>query len=237
MTRKTSVRRKEKLHYGKSIFVAATYWEGGDNGHESFSPVIAQKDDKGVFDIANGMFRLDRRVVVIYKEYPAMTRLQAYKSLLVDFPPTPSDDLAQSMGWLSPDGLFYKCFHQEHGQLARQICVGILHMSYDSFEKNEDAEHHLESHGWGRVYENGRIIINHYQATHQQCDSLQRAVDRAKEKKFVSEDSKHDQFCKDRNNDWIELVESHISSFREVISDHEYQVGETAEDFKAGYVT
>ena len=233
--------KPEQLHYGKFIVVAVTYWIGNEvNGSMLDRPTLANKDSKGVFDIANNLYRIDHPQAIIHKEYPeAIDASDVLDIFLVDFPPDPSE-VTSFHGWLSPEGVFYKCYYSEHASTARAICIGILKLSSDMPEFNrrkDDYECYLESHGWGRVYENGHVTINYDQATHQQCDSLQRAVDRAKDKKFVSEDSKHDQFCKDRNNDWIELVESHISNFREAISDHEYQVGKTAEDFKAGYVT
>lgn len=72
-----------------------------------------------------------------------------------DFPPKPCDIEAETVkdvdGWLSPEGVFYKCGWMGHSNLALDLAVGVVDLGDDE-DRYEDALYRI---GWLGISHSG----------------------------------------------------------------------------------
>ena len=219
---------KAQLIFGKAIYVAATFWEGNEkNGSMTDFPVLCQKDDRGVFRIANDRFRLDADRAVICKEYPnAKNNDKAWELYIKDFPPTPSKPV-RSAAWIAPDGRFFKCPNMGHNTTAEMIFVGLLGRKLSElYTFNETRmmvikpEDELEALGWGRFYDNGLCAIRPRDlVTQKQINTLKAALRSARRKSFKRYDKESRAFYEKSRDEWVEIVKHQIDMFTEIISE------------------
>ena len=214
---------KKQLIFGKAIYVAATFWEGSEKSGSMIDfPVLCQKDDRGVFRIANDRFRLDADRAVIYKEYPEVDdRDEAWELYIRDFPPTPSKPV-RAAGWLAPDGRFFKCPNMGHTTTAESICVGLLGKKLSELNYFDETkmmmvrpEDELEALGWGRFYDNGLCAIRPRElVTQKQISTLKAALRSARRETFKRYDKDSSDYFRKSCDEWVQMVEEQIDFYR-----------------------